>query len=65
MNVNPNTNVNDEWKKKKKKKLINQELEKRIEIFKFWLVERNQVSIEKFSRNFWLVEHQSGIDRIR
>ena len=44
MNVNPNTNVNDEWKKKK---LINQELEKRIETFKFWLVERNQVSIEK------------------
>ena len=35
-------------KKKKKKKLIGQELKKKkIEIFKFWLVERNWVSIEK------------------
>ena len=34
---------------KKKKKLIGQELKKKkkIEIFKFWLVERNWVSIEK------------------
>ena len=45
MNVNLNTNVNDEWKKKKK--MIGQELEKKIEIFKFWLVERNRVSSEK------------------
>ena len=46
MNVNPNTNVNDEWKKKKKNWSI-KNLKKKIEIFKFWLVERNQVSIEK------------------